>query len=401
MTRWQRYVNRSRHTRRAVRSTSHGIRSVPATFVWSVAFLVVLPLATLLADDFAPRTPVVPGDLPAEQPRGEFQPPPENLFEPAKIVATVGDEHILAGDVLPSVNQALEPYAGKAPQSELEKQRVLLMKQLLLGMIETKLLYLDFLRLAPPEKVPEIHKNIHTKFDETRVPELLQKTKLATAAELDAKLRFYGSSLSKSRRLFTEQVLAQSMVGRNIKQNPEVTHEEMLVYYRDHAADYEVPAKARWEELMTQLDKFPDRDQAWRALAALGNEVLRGARFDAVAMRGSQGFTADQGGYHDWTTKGSLVSKVVDEAIFTLPEGTLSRILEDERGLYIIRVIERREAGRIPFTQAQVEIKPEIIQQKVDKDRQAYLQKLRKRTPVWTIFDEPGAPLFSPIAAAP
>lgn len=142
------------------------------------------------------------------------------------------------------------------------------------------------------------------------------------------------------------------------------------------------------------------REQAYGAIAAMGNEVLRGAKFDAVAKRSSQGFTAEQGGYHDWTTKGSLVSKVIDEAVFTLPEGRMSQILEDERGVYIVRVIERRLAGHIPFTEAQVEIKEQIIKQMQEKDRHEYLDRLRKRTPVWTIFDEPGAPLYDPTKQA-
>src|SRR3954453_19836434 len=35
------------------------------------------------------------------------------IFEPGEVLATVGDQFILAGDVLPHVNQVLEPYKGK------------------------------------------------------------------------------------------------------------------------------------------------------------------------------------------------------------------------------------------------------------------------------------------------
>lgn len=369
--------------------------------LWPLVFLALLPVAWVCADDFAPSS-----EPARDSERAAQQPPAESQFEPAKIIAIVGDEHILAGDIIPNVNQALEPYEGKAPPSELEKQRTLLMKRLLIGAIETKLIYLDFLRLVPADKVPEIHKNVNKKFDSVRIPELLERTKLSSPVELDTKLRSYGSSLAKSRRLFTEQLLAQSMIGRNTKQDPEVTHEEMLSYYREHKAEYEVPAKVRWEELMADYTKFPEDKgissyrQAYAAIAAMGNEVLRGAKFDAVARRQSHGFTAEQGGYHDWTTKGSLLSKVVDKAIFSLPEGALSDILEDEKGTYIVRVIERRRAGHIPFVEAQVQIKQEIVKQKQDKDRQAYLDGLRKRTPVWTIFDEEGAPLYDPAKQA-
>jgi parvulin-like peptidyl-prolyl isomerase len=79
---------------------------------------------------------------------------------------------------------------------------------------------------------------------------------------------------------------------------------------------------------------------------------------------------------------------VLDEAIFSLPEAKLSQILEDERGLYIVRVTERKPAGRTPFEDAQDEIKEKITDQKKEKQFKAYLEKLRTKTPVWTIYDK-------------
>ena len=58
-----------------------------------------------------------------------------------------------------------------------------------------------------------------------------------------------------------------------------------------------------------------------------------------------KGPTSHEGGRYDWTTKGSLVSDVIDQAIFSLPVGKLSRILEDEKGFHIVRVIEREDCG--------------------------------------------------------
>jgi parvulin-like peptidyl-prolyl isomerase len=333
--------------------------------------------------------PVGPASPPPTVPPAAAAPPvnPASLFEPALKVGLVGDQPILAGDLLGQINQMLASYVGKVPEDELNEQRKLLMKQLLPIVIDTKLVYLDFLREIPPERVPEIQKRLDDQFDKARLADLMEKAKVNSAVELDALLRTYGSSLAKSKRTFAEQVLAQQMLRRNVNYEPEISHEEMLTYYREHAEDYAVPAKARWEQLEVHFDKFPNKAEAWRALAIMGNEVLRGAPLPAVARRSSQGFKASEGGQHDWTTKGSLASKVLDESLFTLPEGQLSQILEDQHGFHIIRVIERQEAGKEDFTEAQVEIKQKLIEEKVEKDRKKYLDRLRERTPVWTIFD--------------
>ena len=63
-------------------------------------------------------------------------------FQPAKIIARVGNLPILAGDVLPMVNQALLPYMDRMTASQIEQQRERLMK--------------DALKGVPPEKLAEV-----------------------------------------------------------------------------------------------------------------------------------------------------------------------------------------------------------------------------------------------------
>src|SRR5262245_27388451 len=72
--------------------------------------------------------------------------PPSNVraFTPAETLAVVGDQHILAGDLLGDINQMLAPYVGKAPPEELEEQRQRLLKQYLPSAVENKILYLEF-----------------------------------------------------------------------------------------------------------------------------------------------------------------------------------------------------------------------------------------------------------------
>ena len=70
------------------------------------------------------------------------------------------------------------------------------------------------------------------------------------------------------------------------------------------------------------------------------------------------------------------------------PVGQLSAILEDGQTLHIVRVVERTEAGRIPFLEAQVDIRQMLQEERRKRDLDDYLAKLKERTPVWTIFDE-------------
>ena len=66
----------------------------------------------------------------------------------------------------------------------------------------------------------------------------------------------------------------------------------------------------------------------------------------------------------------------------------MSSILEDGDTLHIVRVTERAEAGRTPFIDAQVGIRGKLLAERKNNEMDSYLQRLRDRTPVWTIFDE-------------
>jgi parvulin-like peptidyl-prolyl isomerase len=103
----------------------------------------------------------------------------------------------------------------------------------------------------------------------------------------------------------------------------------------------------------------------------MGDDVLGRNRyavpFAEVARRGSHGLTAARGGQRDWTTKGSLKSAVVDEALFGLPVMRMSHILEDDDGFHIVRVIQRKDAFRTPFKDAQVEIRKQLKEEQFRK----------------------------------
>jgi parvulin-like peptidyl-prolyl isomerase len=325
--------------------------------------------------------------------------PQPTLFEQSQIIAWVGEQPIQVGDVMPLVEQTLAPYLEKLEphvleiqREEIEQQKKELLKKALESAIESKLLYQDFLRAVPAEKkaeiLPRITSRVNEQFDEKELPQAMKKAGVESPAALDAKLRTYGSSLEQQKRLFAERVLGQSGLSEKIDYEPEITHQAMLDDYRENIKEYEFPAKVRWEKITVRFASFAGKDQAWAALGDMGNEVLRGAPLSAVAKRSSQGVDASDGGYHDWTSKGSLASDVLNEAIFSLPVGQLSERLEDDQAFHIVRVIERTEPGRTPFTEAQVEIKEKLRKAKVREQVAEYVEKLKNEIYIWTVVDD-------------
>ena len=354
-----------------------------------------------------------------------------DFFKPGQVMAIVGNQFILYGDVAFTVNQVLAPIAAQVREEEREQFEMLrqqLTRQFLRQCINDKLMYLEFERMIETNvkgdvaKLAEIRGKMKTSMRDTfdqelasmrekiakstpsQIEQLLQRDPLVprmailmrdnqaeTLAELDIILRRYGSSLDTQIRLYGENRLGRDSARKSFSQTYQVSHQEMLDYYDEHAAEYALPAKARFEQLTVKFSSFPTRAEAEKAIAAMGNEVFFGTPLPAVARKSSQDPSAARGGYYDWIVQGSLASEPIDKAIFTLEIGKLSQIIEDERGLHIVRVLERQAASSVPFLDAQTAIKEAIIAQKREADYKKFIETLQTKTKVWTIYDEQDA----------
>jgi hypothetical protein len=314
--------------------------------------------------------------------------PEAKSLEAAMVVARVGPEVVLEADLLtPKALEWLEKVAPGLPPEQVRALRLQICQQVIGQHIETLLVYVDACREIPADKLPEIRKNVDKAFDEQQLPRLLKEANSPNSLEYEKSLRARGMSLERMRKMFFERGLAQEWMRKNTKTEEEVPHADLIAWYQNHLTDYDYPAKARFEVLTVKTGLKRSRKQAWDLLAAMGNEVLAGRDFSDVARTRSEGPTAAQGGSFDWTSKGSLAAQKLDEVVFTLPVGQLSAIIEDGEALHIVRVVERNEAGRVPFLEAQVGIKESLLEERRKAKADEYLAKIRERTPVWTIFD--------------
>jgi hypothetical protein len=321
------------------------------------------------------------------------------LLEGTRIVARVGPEVVLESDLLtPKALEWLEQVSPGLTPEQVRELRAQICQQVIGQHVETLLVYVDACREIPSDKLPEVRQNVDKAFDEQMLPGLMQEAGVGNSIEYEQLLKSRGQSLETMRKMFFERGLAQEWMRKNVDSADEIPHAELIAWYQNNLADYEFPAKARFEAITVKTELKRSRQAAWDLLASMGNEVLAGRPFTDVAKARSEGPTARDGGRFDWTSKGSLASKLLDEAIFTLPIGQLSAILEEENALHIVRVTERVEAGRTPFLEAQTGIRATLRQERREKQTKDYLAKLKARTPVWTVFDTPAG--STPMTAA-
>lgn len=314
---------------------------------------------------------------------------PPQPFERTKVIARVGSEVILLGDVAASVETMLSDAvkAGRFPEEQLPAFREYATRMQVKELVARKLIYLDAKRTIPAANFPMVEEQMAQAWDKDVLRAMVRKMGVDNPAQLDAKLREAGTTLEREKRNFVEQTLASQWLRTKVDDDREISHEAMLEYYQQHVAEYQISARARWEHLMVRIDKARGEAESYARIAQMGNRLWGGVPWAEVARRESEGPTAAQGGLRDWTTRGSLISTVVDRALFELPVGSLSPILKDEQGFHIVRVVERTEAGQTPFSELQASIKDKIRSDRLKQQRNEFVDKLKRGVTIWTIFD--------------
>jgi hypothetical protein len=309
--------------------------------------------------------------------------PNVEAFEPTRLLAKVGGEPIFVGDVLFEVNQMIERFMGNAPESLKAAERKKIVTKILPKFIDSRMLYLGTLDLLPEgADVDTILEQAGKEFDDKALPRMMDSAGIKTANEFDAQLRAQGSSLRKMRLSWSQDQLTKYFLSQQLDADSEVTHQEMLDNYRGRMTEYAISAKSKWEQVMIRFDRAGSRDEAKKQVAELANQIVYGANLAAIAKKSSHGFRAADGGQHDWTSKGALVLKELDEAIFSLPVGELSDVIETSDGFHVIRVLERTDSTHKPFLEAQVDIKKQLLAERRDSAFKKHLEKLRDQIPV-------------------
>ncbi len=313
---------------------------------------------------------------------------PGQRFEPGQVLARVGGHPIFVSDLMVEARQIIDQFIENAPESVKQTEMRKLFPRLLPKYIQGKTLYVDVVNDLPEGvKVEDILKSAGEQFDEAVLPELLKQSGVESTALLDAHYRSMGSSLRSTRQNWAENEIVKYMIRSKINVNPEVSHRELFdAYLEEREEKWALPARVRWERLVVRFDRFPSKQAARDAIAAMGNEVVYGAPLAAVAKRSSQGALADEGGMQGWTTRGSLADKELEKLLFTIEPDQLSDIHESARGFEIVRVLERTEAGYVPFEEAQPEIRKKLVDQKREVAFKEYIDSVRERVPV-EVFD--------------
>ncbi len=121
-----------------------------------------------------------------------------------------------------------------------------------------------------------------------------------------------------------------------------------------------------------------ERDAARQKIEDILKELKAGNDFGEMARAHSEGTEAPHNGESGWVWAGGGALPPVERAALSLQTGQMSDVVESRRGFHLIKALERRPAGVVPFDEVKERIGARLAGESRDLRVRAYVATLRK-----------------------
>ena len=219
-----------------------------------------------------------------------------------------------------------------------------------------------------------------------RLDEMRKEMKLESMEDLEKAAVGQGISFEDFKQNLKNQIITQQVISKEVGSRMSISKEEMQQFYDEHKSQMEQPEQIRLSELLVSTEKkdkdaSADEPQQLAAAQAKADDLLaqirKGAAFDEIAKKNSDGPTAAQGGDLGYFKRGTLAKELEDKT-FAMKPGDVSDVIRTKQGFVILKVTEHQQAGVPPLSEIEPKVQDAIYMQKLQPALRAYLQKLRE-----------------------
>ncbi len=185
--------------------------------------------------------------------------------------------------------------------------------------------------------------------------ETVKSQQFDTEKAFDQFLEDSGFTLDEARQRIALQLISDRIQTAVLPEDPTVDEEEIETFYDENLAQFQQPEARDVRVILTK-----DEADADEALAAL--EADSSAKsFDEVAKKFSvDEATKSTGGLRQAVVEGQS-EPLLDESIFSAPEGELVGPFEGDAGWYVIQVEKTTPAETTPLDEAREQIQQTLI----------------------------------------
>jgi peptidyl-prolyl cis-trans isomerase SurA len=233
-----------------------------------------------------------------------------------------------------------------------------------------------------------------------RLDEMRKQMNLATMEDLEKAAEAQGASYEDFKQNLRNQIITQRVIGQEVGQKLSMGKDEEKKFYDAHKAEMEQPEEVRLSEILIApkpVVKAPatatpdakptppteeEMQVALEVAKAKADDVLdqfhKGAKFDDLAKKYSDGPSAKSGGDLSYFERGKL-SKELEDKVFALKTGEVTDVIRTKQGYVILQTTEHQMAGIPTLKEVEPKIQDALYMQKLQPALRAYLTTLREQ----------------------
>jgi len=230
-----------------------------------------------------------------------------------------------------------------------------------------------------------------------RLDEIRKQMNLTSTEELVKAAEQQGIAYEEFKERTRIGIVTQQVVGREVGSRIHINSEEIQAWYQQHQADLTFPEQVKLAEILVSTQPIrpaaekgkepvpssllPEDPvlvaQAETRAKQLLEELRKGAQFEEVAKKNSNGPTAADGGELGSFKRGEL-ARELEEKTFALKSGEITDVIRTKQGFLILKVVQHQKAGVPALKEIEDKIREAIYSQKLEPGLRAYLTKLRE-----------------------
>ena len=230
-----------------------------------------------------------------------------------------------------------------------------------------------------------------------RLDEMRKQMNLATMEELEKAAEAQGISYEEFKQNTRNQIVTQRVIGDEVGRHMALAKDEVKKFYDEHQSEMQQPEQIRLSEILvapkvaaapaggtSATPPAPSQAETDAALGAaqaraqdLLDQIRKGASFEELAKKQSDGPSAAQGGDLSYFKRGVL-AKELEDRVFALKAGEVTDPIRTKQGFVILKVAEHQMAGVPTLKEVEPRIQDALYMQKLQPALRGYLTKLRE-----------------------
>jgi peptidyl-prolyl cis-trans isomerase SurA len=217
--------------------------------------------------------------------------------------------------------------------------------------------------------------------------DMRKQMKLDSMEELEKAATAQGISFEDFKLNKRNEIVTQQVIGKEVGSKLSISKEEEQQFYDQHKTELERPEQVKLSEILISTQKkgaaadAPEDPELVAAAQAKANDLLaqirKGASFDDLAKKNSDGPTSASGGDLSFFKRGDM-SKQLEDQTFAMKKDEVTDVVRTKQGFVILKVTDHISAGIPPITEVGAKLQDAIYMQKLQPALREYLKKLRE-----------------------